>query len=61
MLPDFLPTDVAQALDAVQRPETLALGSWMVWHAYVPTHLPNVVLLHGGSRIWTHRVLNIDT
>jgi len=59
VLPDFLPTDLAQALGDVQCHHTQLLGARTIWHAWGQVHHPALVLLHGGSGSWTHWVRNI--
>ena len=59
LLPEFLPTDLQQALASVQRHVTHWGGAQTVWHVWGDADGPVVVLLHGGSGSWTHWVRNI--
>jgi pimeloyl-ACP methyl ester carboxylesterase len=59
VLPDFLPPELALALDGAERHETICEAAQMVWHAWGPVAAPTLVLLHGGSGSWTHWVLSI--
>jgi 2-hydroxy-6-oxonona-2,4-dienedioate hydrolase len=59
LLPEFLPTDLQQALAGVQRHVTHWGGAQTVWHVWGDADRPVVVLLHGGSGSWTHWVRNI--
>jgi pimeloyl-ACP methyl ester carboxylesterase len=54
VLPDFLPPELALALDGAERHETICEAAQMVWHAWGPVAAPTLVLLHGGSGSWTH-------
>ena len=54
VLPDFLPPELALALDGAERHETTCEAAQMVWHAWGPVAAPTLVLLHGGSGSWTH-------
>jgi pimeloyl-ACP methyl ester carboxylesterase len=54
VLPDFLPPELALALDGAERHETACASAQMVWHAWGPVAAPTLVLLHGGSGSWTH-------
>jgi pimeloyl-ACP methyl ester carboxylesterase len=56
VLPDFLPPELALALDGAERHETSCASAQMVWHAWGTAAAPTLVLLHGGSGSWTHWV-----
>ena len=58
-LPDYLPSDLRQALAGAERHTTCLDGCTTVWHAWGAVRQPAVVLLHGGSGSWTHWVRNI--
>ena len=58
-LPEYLPTNLRQALAGVERHDTRLNGFTTVWHAWGAREQATVVLLHGGSGSWTHWVRNI--
>ena len=57
--PDFLPTELRQALADGRRWLTPSDDGHMVWHDWGDPKQPAVVLLHGGSGSWLHWVHTI--